>query len=144
MPTPSEWGKICRRALGDQLKPKWGSYSLTGRKLLFDGKVVFALYSNFHSEISQWFYGISKTEWNDWQNDYLAILMKELNEVNYVLLDQTESVTLLSKCGQDSRGEKKVNIRRPTGAGAIYVVEWEEFHISRRISSLQLPNIEDQ
>jgi len=106
--------------------------------MLFNGKAVFALYSDFHVRISQWFYGVPKTEWEDWQNQYLAILMKELNEVGYVLLNQKESVTLLSKCGQDSKGEKKINIRRPTGGGRIYIVEWEEFPLSSRQSSLQV------
>ena len=138
MPTPREWAKICRGALGEHLKPAWGSYRLKGRKLLFDEKSVYALYSDFHQRNSQWFYGVPKTEWKDWQNDYLAILMKELNEVNFILLDQAEAITLLSKCGQDYRDEKKVNVRRPTGVGGIYIVEWEELRLSSRSNSLQV------
>jgi hypothetical protein len=65
--------------------------------------------------------------------------MKESNEVNYVLLDQKESETLLRKCGQDSKGEKKINIRRPASGGKIYIVEWEDFPLASRCNSLQVP-----
>lgn len=139
MLSPAESGKRCRLALGERFKCEWGSYRLRNRTLLFPGKSVFALYSDYHPKISQWFYGVPKSEWEDWQNHYMAILMKESNEVNYVLLDQKESETLLRKCGQDSKGEKKINIRRPASGGEIYIVEWEDFPLANRCNSLQVP-----
>ena len=107
--------------------------------MLFESNTVFALYSDFHAQISQWFYGVPKSEWEDWQNQSLAILMKESSEVYYVLLNPMETVTLLNRCGQDSKEEKKINIRRPTSGGKLYFVEWEEFPLSSRLGPLQVP-----
>ena len=138
MLTPVECGKRCRVAFADHFKPRWGSYRLTGRKILFRDQPVFAAYSDFHANISQWFYGIPRDEWRDWPKQSLAILMKESYDVSYVLLDPKESTSLLAKCGQDKNGEKKINIRMPTGGGRIYIVEWEDFPIHSRIARLPI------
>ena len=105
--------------------------------MLFKSNTVYTLYSNFNA---QWWYGVPKSEWEDWQNQHLAFLMKESNEVYSVLLNPNEAVTLLSRCGQDhSKGDKKITIRRPTSGGEIYFVEWNEFPLSSRLCSLQVP-----
>ena len=138
MLSPAESGKRCRIALGERLKSELGSFSLRSRTLSFTGKSVFVSYSDFHANISQWFYGVPKHEWEDWKHDFMAILMKESDEVNYILLDQRECVTLFKKCGQDSRGDKKINIRRPTNGGKIYIVEWEDFPLTSKCNPLQV------
>src|SRR5713101_8710995 len=142
MLTPAECGRRCRVSFGELFKPQWGSYRCGGRgssKMLFESNTVFALYSDFHADQSQWWYGVPKSEWEDWQNQSLAILMKESSEVYYVLLNPKETVTLLSRCGQDSKGTKKITIRRPTSGGRIYFVEWQEFPLPSRLCSLQVP-----
>jgi hypothetical protein len=137
MLTPRQCGIRCRLAFGDHLKPRWGAYRLKGRKILFRDQPVFAAYSDFHENISQWFYGIPKIEWEDWQSQFLAILMKESYEVSYVLLDPSESALLLAKCGKDKKtDEKKINIRMPTSGERIYIIEWKDFPLYSRISHL--------
>jgi hypothetical protein len=136
--TSTAWGRRCRLALGDFLKPDWGSYQLKGRKLIFNDITAFALYSNFSVKLSQWFYGVPQTEWKNWYNQYLVILMRELNEVSCLILNPQEAITLLNKCGQDGKGEKKITIRRPKSGGQIYIVEWHEFPLSRKINSLNI------
>ena len=107
-------------------------------KIRFRSNTVLALYSDFHEKTSGWWYGVAKSEWEHWQNQSLVILMRESNNVYYLLLNPDEAVALLSKCGQDYKGYKKINIRRPTSSGGIYLIEWNEFPLSSRICPLQV------
>lgn len=133
MLTPRECGIRCRVALGNILKSQYGAYRLKGRKLLFKDTKIFTVYTDFHPEISQWFYGVPEIEWGDWKNQYLAAIMKESNKAYYVLIPSDETALLFSKCGKDYKGNKKINIRRPTSGGKIYFVEWQEFPLPRRL-----------
>ncbi len=87
MLTTKECGKKSRIAFGDFFKAKYGSYRLRNTQLLFNNTTIFALYSDFHSQTSGWFYDVPQSEWEDWKNHFLVILMKESNEVCYVLLN---------------------------------------------------------
>ena len=107
--------------------------------MLFESNTVFAVYSDFHADQSQWWYSVPKSEWEDWQTQSLAILMKESSEVYYVLLNPKESITLLSRCGPHYGNVDKYITIRPISGGEIYFVEWSEFPLLSRLCSLQVP-----
>lgn len=136
--TPAECGRRCRKAFCESSKGNWGEYSMRGRKITFRHKTVFALYSDYNPLTSVWFYGVPSDEWQDWQDQLLLILMKEADEVNYTILQPKETVSLLSRCGQDRIGDKKIHVRRPTGGGRLYFVEWQDFPLHNRIAPLRV------
>ncbi len=134
-----ECGKRCRVSFGELQKQTLGTYTLRGRNMIFRDKEIFVLYSDFHPESSQWYYGIPQNVWDDWQNRSLAFLMKDGGSVQYALLNPQESETLIGKCGQDrTYGQKEVNIRMPVTIGKIHIVEWREFPLSERVQPLHV------
>jgi hypothetical protein len=136
MPNPHECGRLCRQALADHLKERFGLGRLKDRRIVFEKHVVFAAYSDFHECNSLWFYGVPRAEWEESPNQMLAFLMKESSEVTYVLLDGAEATLLLARVRLGQGGETRINIRRPANGGQIYFVEWQEFQLNKRTANL--------
>ncbi len=137
MLTPRENGKRCRLALGEFLKPPLGPYALDGRTLIFNGREIFVLYSSFQVSTSQWWYGIQQEEWEEWGDRFVAFLMRDRRDVNFVMLDPKESGTLLGKCRHDYNGQKEMHIRIREG-GRVYFVEWQNFSLAGRVQPLKV------
>lgn len=140
MLTPRECGIRCRIAFAENYKFQYGSYRFgnSKSKILFKEEIIYSVYSDFHPKPSQWWYGIPKVEWDDWSNQSLVILMKDGNEVNYALLKPNEAIELFKRCKAVSRDEKKINIRMPTDAGKIYIIEWDQFPIASILQPLKV------
>ncbi len=138
MLTPYECGRRCRVAFAEHHKLQYGSYRLRNSTIMFRDISVYSVYSDFHLKPSIWWYGIPKTQWDDWNNQFLVLLMKDGIEVNYALLNPNEAIELLHKCRPVTREEKKINIRRPTTAGKIYFVEWDQFPLASRVLPLKV------
>lgn len=138
MLTPNECGRRCRVAFAESYKSQYGSYRFRNSKILFRDEIVYSIYSDFNTKSSKWWYGIPKTEWGDWGNQSLVILMKEENNVNYAVLKPNEALELLKRCRAVTRDEKKINIRRPLGSGKIYIQEWDQFPIASRLLPLKV------
>jgi hypothetical protein len=138
MLTPNECGRRCRMTFADYYKPQHGLFRFRNRKIIFNDITVYSLYSDFHPRSSGWWYGVPKDEWDDWGNQSLVLLMKEGNEVNFVLLNPNEAIALLNKCKAVGNDEKKINIRRPTTAGKTYIIEWSQFPLENRMCPLKV------
>jgi hypothetical protein len=134
---PRELSEICMALLASKLKQNWGVYSTHRRQLVFEnGNRVLCRYSKLHDQTAQWFYGVPPTVWENWtESDYIAFMVPRGDELKYIMFTPAEAKVLLSKCGQDRKGHKKIHINYPA-VGREYITEWQELPISDRIQDL--------
>ena len=147
MPTreEKEWGERSRRALGNHLQPTWGRSILSSNDVLYFrsndgvGFEVVALYSMLNQVSSVWWFAVNRDYWAEWQrNRHMAFLMRDVDGVNYLILNPDESQRLLKNCEQGQSEDKNIHIRRPANMGQEYFVEWQDLCLNGRIKPLPI------
>ncbi len=137
-----DYGVLCRRKFVKHFEKKWGSYEVL-RKTLFEfsnGRKVLTPFASL--SYNRWWFGISKQYWKNWDNQtYMALLMREGNKCDFVLLNPTESLELLNGIKPVTSFQKMINVYLPSGSGRIYIQEWQDFPFEQNI--VHLGNIED-
>jgi hypothetical protein len=132
-----------KHALGKKLKDKFGQFTMEGQsRLVFNSTQVLCKFSSFHNDLSRWFWGVSKSYWQNWNSiDYLALIMgnKDRGGYSFIILDSDEAQTLLNACSESkSVGEKKINMRIYADDNVVRFQEWQEFDVKTRSKSLDL------
>jgi hypothetical protein len=142
--TKQEYGKLVRKEFLDFIKPEWGNYkSLSGYLYGFkNNKKILTLYSNFLNN-DRWWYGVSKEYWSNWDEyTYMALLMRDGMNCDFVMLNPRESEELLNRTDPDLKGQKHINIRMPS-VGKVYIQKWQDFPFAQRIvkfGKIEIPN----
>lgn len=130
-PSPQQYAKWCRKTFLTHLEKECGELVLRGLWILAkDKRIILACYSKL-LEIKFW-YGVGQHDWQKWESDScLAFLMRDGEELSYVLLNPKESQELLDKINPATTGSKNINIYM--GPGKLYIQEWPDFPFAGRI-----------
>ena len=131
-------GALSRAALKIHLYSNWGNLTLIKSWLIPDDnrKRILTLYSNRFVRYGKWWFGVTYNAWRNWNDtDYLALLMREHDKCNFVLLNPEEAKYLFSKINPARDDSKKINIWESI-PGRIHIQEWQEFPFAERMIGL--------
>jgi len=133
--------RALKTALGGQLRTRFGTFVPKGQsQLIFNGARLLCKYSSFHKDQSRWFWGVSKTFWENWEEtDYLALIFENENRAgySYLLLNSDEALRLFGLCSE-SMGEKKINMRIYMDEGVVKFQEWKDFDVKGNTKALDI------
>ncbi len=140
--TTRDYGILCRKALEKKLNETWGKLTVEGSwfKSQKNNNKLLTIYSDLRED--KWFYGIKQADLiNLDSNSYLAIIMRDGNYCNYVLLTPDEVIKFVSRINLSTGNQKLFNIRIPI-TGKIYIVQWSDFPLGSRI--IDIGNIDPE
>jgi hypothetical protein len=136
-PSPQQYGKWCRKTFLTHLEKEWAELVLREPWILEKGKrKILARVSKLNEKYYKYFYDVYQDDWQAWDSDsYLAFLMRDGEQLSYVLMNPKESKELLDKINPATDGSKKINIYMPR-PGKLYIQKWPEFPFAARIIKL--------
>lgn len=130
-PSDKQYAKWCRETLIDHLEKDWGKLILKGYWILANDGMKFLAICASLSEDRFW-YGVTHHDWQNWDdNCYLIFLMRDGEQVSYVMMDPVDSRKLLDKINP-GKNSKIINVRMPS-SGKLYIQAWEDFQFAARI-----------
>ena len=142
-PRDVEREKQLKKSVGENLRREhnWGKCTLKNTVLEFHNSEskVLCKYSS-KSENGTWFWGVGIKYWSEWDdNNYLALLMENEDQVSYsfLFLKSKDAIRLFERCGEDNRGEKKINLRLYKD-GRLHFQDWQDYDVRNDIRKIKL------
>ena len=132
-PSRQQYGKWCRETLVKHLENEWGKLDLREPWIFGKDKIKILARVSIFNKNNRYFYDVYQNDWENWDsNSYLALLMRDEEQLSYVLLNPNESQELLDRINFATDGSKNINVYMPS-PGKLYIQVWRDFPHAARI-----------